>query len=465
MRQLTQTCRDAVVLGAIHDNYIDYYPDAAGFSYEKTVAFSADGAPVRAWLNEGRGAQSYRYRSDCAEPPLKDNLRQIREGLAPTAYFIDVWSSIRPYDYWTADGKYFSAVYSRDTWGNLFAWIRDFLGDRAPQVSESGTDVLIGWLDGAQTNHLRVSAPVPGGESWTVWDWKCSDSERVPWFDAAHHDRFVLHGAGYESRYLGGLDPRLHGIYSDDYITTEILTGHPAMVPRPFDRQVVRKYWLTRDAMRGLAQQTITNVEFVDSDMHRQHVTWSGDAHVWVNRGTQDWTVDGTVLPPYGFLARVPLANGVIVAAIERRDGVIVESSRSPGQYYVNARGQMDDNLPVSLSVEQVSWQPIGNQPDPYLERQNPDRRAIAFPEVTTSAACRLTWDGKAIFVTPLPDTREPFDVAVSLKQLPWHGGSPRRVAALDMDGKVLDTKPVDMQDGIVKLRCTPGVFQYRLEP
>ena len=464
-RQLIQTCRDADVLAAIHDNYIDYYPDAAGFSYEKTVAFSADGAPVRAWLNEGRGAQSYRYRSDCAEPPLKDNLRQIREGLAPTAYFIDVWSSIRPYDYWTADGKYFSAVYSRDTWGNLFAWIRDFLGDRAPQVSESGTDVLIGWLDGAQTNHLRVSAPVPGGESWTVWDWKCSDSERVPWFDAAHHDRFVLHGAGYESRYLGGLDPRLHGIYSDDYITTEILTGHPAMVPRPFDRQVVRKYWLTRDAMRGLAQQTITNVEFVDSDMHRQHVTWSGDAHVWVNRGTQDWTVDGTVLPPYGFLARVPLANGVIVAAIERRDGVIVESSRSPGQYYVNARGQMDDNLPVSLSVEQVSWQPIGNQPDPYLERQNPDRRAIAFPEVTTSAACRLTWDGKAIFVTPLPDTREPFDVAVSLKQLPWHGGSPRRVAALDMDGKVLDTKPVDMQDGIVKLRCTPGVFQYRLEP
>jgi hypothetical protein len=404
----------------------------------------------------------------------------------------------------------------------------------------------------------------------------------VPWFDAAHHDRFVLHGAGYESRYLGGLDPRLHGIYSDDYITTEMLTGHPAMVPRPFDRQVVRKYWLTRDAMRGLAQQTITNVEFVDGDMHRQHVTWSGDAHVWVNRGTQDWTVDGTVLPPYGFLARVPLANGVIVAAIERRDGVIVESSRSPGQYYVNARGQMDDNLPVSLSieqvtyrgdrklelqlrwkgisaiprgfvpflhfvdakgeiafqgsqppleqlkvdgethigtaiamlpdsvrpgdafelcyglyhtrnsrrlplagsdrgdrrirlgnlavvgsdtkVEQVTWQSIGNQPDPYLERQNPDRRAIAFPEITTSGACRLTWDGTAVIVTLLPDTREPFEVAVSLKQLPWNGGSPRRVAALDMDGKVLSMAPAKTRDGITTFLCSPHVFQHRIE-
>ena len=41
-----------------------------------------------------------------------------------------------------------------------------------------------------------------------------------PWFDAAHHDRFILHGAGYQSRYAAGLEPSLHGIYSDDYITT-----------------------------------------------------------------------------------------------------------------------------------------------------------------------------------------------------------------------------------------------------
>ena len=25
----------------------------------------------------------------------------------------------------------------------------------------------------------------------------CDDAERIPWFDAAHHDRFILHGAGY----------------------------------------------------------------------------------------------------------------------------------------------------------------------------------------------------------------------------------------------------------------------------
>ena len=57
------------------------------------------------------------------------HLRLIRDNLHPSAYFIDVWSSIRPYDYWTADGKYYSAVYLRNTWGELFAWIRDYVFD------------------------------------------------------------------------------------------------------------------------------------------------------------------------------------------------------------------------------------------------------------------------------------------------------------------------------------------------
>ena len=38
-----------------------------------------------------------------------------------------------------------------------------------------------------------------------------------------------LHGAGYTDRYASGQDPRAHGVYSDDYITTEVMTGHPGM--------------------------------------------------------------------------------------------------------------------------------------------------------------------------------------------------------------------------------------------
>lgn len=357
MKSLVETCRQAGVPFALHDNYIDFYPDADGFSYEEQIAFHPDGTPVRAWLNEARNAQSYRYRADRIEPFLKRNLQWIREGLRPTAYFIDVWSSAGPYDYWTADGKFTDRVFTRNRWGEHFAWIRELLGDNAPQISESGHDQLIGWLDGAQTNHLRVGKPgSEGRHSWAVLDIPHSDAERTPWLDAAHHDRFILHGAGYPGRYEGGLDPRLHGIDSDDYISTEVLTGHPGMVSRAFGRNVVRKYWLLADLARALALRQIESVEYVEGDLHRQYVRWSGGAEVWVNRGPTDWTVQGTVLPQYGFLARSPTQDGKgeVVAFIARRDGLIVEMAQAPERLYVNGRAEMGGPLPIWVSVEKM---------------------------------------------------------------------------------------------------------------
>lgn len=351
MKRLVQTCKQVGALFAPHDNYIDFYPDADEFSYEKNIAFHPNGEPVKAWLNEGRGARSYRYRPDRIAPYLERNVRWIREHLAPTSFFIDVWSSIGTHDYWTVDGRFVDRVSTRNTWGELFAWIRETLGDDAPQISESGHDQLIGWLDGAQTNHLRIGQPLPGKRGWTVINWDCADAERTPWLDAAHHDRFVLHGAGYPSRYEGGLDAKLHGIYSDDYIATEVLTGHPAMVSNPFGRDVVRKYWLLHDLMRALALKRIEAVEFVDGDLHRQHVRWEGGGEVWVNRGPSDWEVAGVTLPEYGFLARVPTEKGQILATIARRNGIIVDLVRSPDQVYVNGRQVVDGAEAIEPTV------------------------------------------------------------------------------------------------------------------
>lgn len=358
MQTLVRTCKQAGVLFAVHDNYIDFYPDAEGFSYDRQIAFHAPGRPVQAWLNEYRKARSYRFRSDAIEPFLERNLEWIRTGLAPTAFFIDVWSSASPYDYWTADGQFFSRVYTRDAWGRLFAWIRDRLGNDAPQISESGHDQLIGWLDGAQTNHSRVGKPGSSRSSYFVWDIPCAEAERIPWLDAAHHDRFVLHGSGYPGRYEAGLDPRLHGIYSDDYMATEVLTGHPAMVAHSFSRDVVRKYWLLAPLARALALRTIDGFEFAGGNLHRQHVTWSGGGQVWVNRGDKDWSVAGNVLPEFGFLARVPTPQGLVETSICRRQGLVVEQSRWPGGLYVNGRLPVDGPRAIRLSLERLQLGP-----------------------------------------------------------------------------------------------------------
>ncbi|MDQ1257569.1 MAG: hypothetical protein QG656_2175, partial [Candidatus Hydrogenedentes bacterium] len=353
-QRLAETCKQRDVVFAPHDNYIDFYPDAEGYSY-KHIAFSQGRTPIRAWLNEGRNAQAFRWRADTVKPFIERNLAMIRKDIAPTGFFIDVWSSIGPYDYWTDDGQFFDRNYTRTQWGEYFAWIRDYLGNNAPQISESGHDQLIGWLDGAQTNHLRVDANPPG-EGWTVWRIPCADAERIPWFDAAHHDRFALHGAGYSSRYQGGLDAPMHGIYSDDYIATEVLTGHPAMVEGAFDRNVVRKYWLLHTPMRALARQRIDGVDFDGGNIHRQHVRLSNGGEVWVNRGAVDWSIEDHVLPEYGFYLRIPSDGGVIEAAIECIDGVIADWQRGPDAVYVNARPPLASRAPVRPSVESVRY-------------------------------------------------------------------------------------------------------------
>ena len=73
---------------------------------------------------------------------------------------------------------------------------------------------------------LSNCASIPRARSFT-WRIQCADSERIPWIDVAWHDKFILHGAGYEGRYQGGLTQSEHGAYSDDYITTEVLSAVP----------------------------------------------------------------------------------------------------------------------------------------------------------------------------------------------------------------------------------------------
>jgi len=402
---LVDLCRRNGVLFAPHDNYIDFYPDAGGFSYEN-IAFQPDGEPKRAWFRSELKAQSYRFRPDRLQPFVERNLRLIRDHIHPTAYFIDVWASMGPYDYWAPDGRYFSGLVTRGVWRETFAWIREFFGHDAPQISEAGHDQLIGWLDGAQAQQLRVDAANTAGFTWKI---QCADAERVPWFDAAHHDRFVLHGAGYPDRYAAGLDEAAHGIYSNDYIATEVLTGHPAMVADAFGRDVVRKYWLLHDLMRALALRRMESFAFGDRNIHRQHVKWQGGAEVWVNRGEADWSIAGHTLPQYGFYARVPGESGPVEAAIERREGHVVEWASSPSAIYRDG--------------------------------------------------FRLTREG---ILTPLPESGK-FTARIDFARLPWSTKPPIEAHALDESGNILRRLPLESKNGSVVLECSPAVFAYRL--
>jgi hypothetical protein len=347
MRKIAAVCKVHDIPWGLHDNYIDFYPDATDYTYDR-ICFTPDGQPIRAWINYGRDAQSYRWRPDCIMPFVQRNLRLIKPGVAPTHYFIDVFTSARCFDYYDRQGHFHPSTETRRCWGEAFAWIRDTLGGDAPTTSEAGHDQLIGYLDGADCQHLQLSTK---RERFHI-DLPCQDWERVPWFDVVNHARFSLHGVGYSGRYQGGRSRRYHGITSDDYLSAEMLFGHALMMDRGgFGPPAVRKYWLAQDFIRSIAQDAITKVEFADGDIHRQVVTWESGAQVRVNRGAEDWEVAGKVLPQYGYYAK----NGDIESSVERINGVIVEHSRASKRLYVNARTHdPDPRLRITPTAQKV---------------------------------------------------------------------------------------------------------------
>ncbi|NLH42748.1 MAG: hypothetical protein GX448_13000 [Planctomycetes bacterium] len=347
MRRIAQICADHDIPWGLHDNYIDFYPDAQGYSYDH-ICFTEDGRPIQAWLNEGRGAQSYRWRPDRFMPWLQRNLGLIGPTLKPTAYFIDVFTSINCIDFYDRSGQFHSMLETRKNWGEAFAWIRDTLGGNAPTTSEAGDDQLIGYLDGADCQHLQLS---PEGKSFCI-TLNCRDWERTPWYDAVLHDKFSLHGVGYSDRYQGGRSRQAHGIESDDYLSAEILEGHALMIDaQAFGRGAVRKYWLAQDFVRSIAFDEIADVRFVEGDIHRQTVAWKSGATVHVNRGQTDWQTAGRTMPPHGYWA----ANGDVESSVERIDGVTVEQSRGPERWYFNARGfGPDGQLAIRPQAEKV---------------------------------------------------------------------------------------------------------------
>lgn len=349
LQRLSKLCADRDVLFGLHDNYIDFYPDAGEFSYDH-ITFDESGRPRKAWINLGREAQSYQFRPDHIQPFADRNLALLKANLPQSTYFIDVFAARNSFDYYDRQGKFHSKLETRRCWGEAFASIRDTLGNNAPMVSEAGSDHLIGYLDGADCQFLRIGAK-PRQFCIRI---ACKDWARVPWFDLVNHTRFSLHGVGYSGRYQGGQTRALYGIESDDYLSCEMLTGHALMIDLGARvRGAVRKYWLAQDLIRSLAQDEIAGCQFDDGDLHRIRVEWKSGAKVLVNRGETDWNVGGRVLPQYGYLAQ----NGPIESSIERIGDAVVEQSRSPKRFYVNGRGyDPDPPLLIRSSLDRVEY-------------------------------------------------------------------------------------------------------------
>jgi len=330
------------ILFAPHDNYIDFYPDADGYSYDCMV-FNDDGTPQKAWYNPGPDAQSYRWKPDAFMPWLTANMKTMHTGFDPDALFIDVFTSIPPFDYYDRSGAFHTRAETVKGWCNAFDTCRKLLGHRAPQISESGHDALIGSIDGVEADHWRP-------ECWLA---TYGDADRTPWHDMVTHGKMVLLAGGLGDRY--DPDPA-HGYGSDDYLSNTVLGGRSPMCDGPFSRKSVMTYWLLHDACDALAHAEMETHSFGPS-VRQQHTTFGRGGEVWANRGSNAWTVaNGFVLPQYGFFVKTAKAEAGVVRLAGRRAAF----AQSEGAFFADARPQPNPEVGCRVETHVVSSERIG---------------------------------------------------------------------------------------------------------
>ena len=316
----------------VHENYIDYFPDAEGFSYDSIAFRAKSGEPATAWYNPSRRAQSYKFLPTAIFPWVERNQRLAREQFAPNALFIDVFSAMQPLDVYDRQGRFIPRTECARCWGLAFDKAREFLGvPHAAMVSETGTDALVGHLDAGQADHSGGWSGAKRGEDY-------ADAERVPWHDVATHGKFILMGGGLENRYAGTRDEsrlRLHGYGSDDYLENTAIGGRMPMCEGAFRRESVLTDWLLRGWWASVADAGMASFEFFEGDIHRRTATFSNGAVVHSNRGSNTvWNVNGAELPQYGFIAKGPGFEGGVVL----KNGQRVAYAKGRNTFFADAR-------------------------------------------------------------------------------------------------------------------------------
>ncbi len=308
MLSLSDACREAGWLFALHENYIDFYP----LSHEwnpKEVALTPDGKWRKAWFNRGTGEQSYAYKNWAMAKYARKYSPEIHRRYRTTACYYDVNSCTPPWLHLDCDAKEPDAAMLK---GRLKGNLELF---KVARESHEGP------FFGEGHCHFWWAGLVDGVEA------QVDGKEHAPWlldFDLLKiHPQMVNHGMGYWSRWI--VEPESwRGLPSprkmDKYRAMELAFGHAGFVPTEFWRclgWVLREYYLVRPVQARYAKAKARRILYwvggdlvpssralaLDAPLNRVYVEYDSGLRLWVNGAEEPWRVEGKVLPQYGFLA------------------------------------------------------------------------------------------------------------------------------------------------------------------
>ena len=344
--------RDGIQM-ALHENYVDYYPNYAGFT-DADIARAPDGSRVNAWYNPGTKIQSFAIKPTHILPLAGTQGPEVVKRYDSDACYLDVHSAVPPWFHVDADATQPGA--------GKFATVWD--AHRALWACERG--LHHGPVFGEGNNHWYWSGYLDGVEAQFGQGWHDGSGTDAPLlvdFDLLKiHPLQLNHGMGYYERWWAHGPDKARGLMSllDQYRMQEAAYGHQGflggeawhdtglswqeshLLP-PLTSQAALANPSAIDYFDGTGWKDTTATAKAGGDWSRVRVRYDNGLTVWANGSDAPLpAANGVTLPRYGWLA---VSNG-LRAGTTLRSGVVSDLAETPDSVFVNARPAEDWQTP-----------------------------------------------------------------------------------------------------------------------
>lgn len=297
-------------LMALHENYVDYYPNYPKFD-PSAIALTSDGKWMLSWLNHATGVQSYwtkpAWMIKDAQSPT------IHERYWTTAAYLDVNSAISPASHVDMDAR----AAAGGTMAALLA------GDTGLWSYERKTHQ--GPVFGEGSNHWYYSGLLDGVEAqFGAGAIQENQGTRAPLFvdfDLKRiHPLEVNHGMGYYERWVSPGETISNTLTMDDYRMQEIAFGHAPFLGRIYWDDVAHALVesnLVGPVAKSYGVASVSSIEYQvngawvspsvaakSASFSRARITYENGLIVVANASREPLQWQNMVLPQYGWAAK-----------------------------------------------------------------------------------------------------------------------------------------------------------------
>jgi hypothetical protein len=351
-------------LMAVHENYVDYYPNYPSFD-ATAIALNSDGKRMLSWLNHTTGVQSYWTKPGWMIANASTQSPVIHQRYGTTAAYLDVNSGIALSSHVDMDARATGAGSQTALWATDIAlWSYERKTHQGPVFGEGA-------------NHWYYSGLLDGVEAqFGTGDVRENQGTLAPLFvdfDLKRiHPLQVNHGMGYYERWVSPGETVSNTLTMDAYRMQEIAFGHAPFLGRDYWNDVAHALVesnLVTPVARSYGVAAVSAIEYQVNDtweppsvaakyaaFSRVRVTYDNGLIVVANASREPLRWQNMLLPQYGWAAK---AHGLL--AYTAMCGVTVcDYAETPTSVFANARSQADAGIgrayaaPSVVSVSQV---------------------------------------------------------------------------------------------------------------